>query len=343
MKRWLGTNLVKAEYNRKPRFWWDPRFTDRFLDRIERDRLFEWKEPPEWDITIYRYVDKYHHVNSKYTINKYWEIKSLKWEAMKYIFYPNKRWPRVRLQIQKINKKWERFSSEKELSVLKLMEKKFWIYLKWHSRKKEKPNAYILVPKDWDYNNMRFDNLHYIPKKEYYTYKQDLIKTVLIRNSGATTGSLCETFNTKPGYIHSIKTELANAGQLSKFSEYQELQKEIWIEFSQDNLEIYKLLIKCKWQLSNIEIARLLRPIETSLADELRYYTDKIVRVRKKLTDQWIIPRFNAEFESKRERAVKMIREKAKTGYTNQEIADILWLKKTQIDNLAKQIKKGKA
>lgn len=338
----LWANLLKADSQRRIKFWWNPEITDLFLDKIESESK-EWKTPPEWDIVISHYHDKYHHISSKYTINKYWEIKSLKWEIMKYIFYPNKRWPRVRLQIKKIDKKWNHFSSEKELSVLKLMEKNFWVYFKWYSKKKEKPNEYILVPIDWDYNNMRYDNLHYITKKEYYSYKQDLIKTVLIRNSGATTDSLCETFNTKPGYVYSIKTELANKGKLPKFSEYQELQKEIWIEFCEDNFEIYKLLIKCKWQLSNLEIAKLLRPTETALADKQHYYTDKIVRVRKKLTDQWIIPRFNAEFESKREKAVQMIREKAKTGHTNQEIADILWLKKTQIDNLAKQIKKGKA
>jgi hypothetical protein len=36
-----------------------------------------------------------------------------------------------------------------------------------------------------------------------------------------------------------------------------------------------------------------------------------------------------------------MLSEKSITGRTNQEIAEALWLRKTQIDNLARQIRKS--
>lgn len=61
------------------------------------------------------------------------------------------------------------------------------------------------------------------------------------------------------------------------------------------------------------------------------------------MTDKWLIPRFNGDFESKREEAVRMIKDKANSWKTNQEIADNLWLNKSQIDNLSKQIRKEKS
>ena len=101
----LWINLLKSDKKRDQIIWWNPEITDRFLDNIERENK-EWKTPPKLDIVIYHYSDHYHHINSQYTINRNWEIKSLKWEVMKYIYYTNKRGLRVRIKIEKKNNNW---------------------------------------------------------------------------------------------------------------------------------------------------------------------------------------------------------------------------------------------
>jgi hypothetical protein len=335
----LWINLLKSDKKRDQIIWWNPEITDRFLDNIERENK-EWKTPPKLDIVIYHYSDHYHHINSQYTINRNWEIKSLKWEVMKYIYYTNKRGPRVRIKIEKKDNNWNNITSEKEIWILQLMDKIFWMYLPWFSQKKENPNDYILVPKDWNYNNMKYDNLHYITQKEYYSTKVKLIENVLLMWTGYTNEELSKMFQTTQKYIQKIKTNLAKSWKLIKFQKYQDLQKEIWIEFNEESLRIYQALVECRWQLPNIEIAKLLRPKELEESKNKSYYTDKIVRVRKKLVDKWIIARINWDFEDKRAEAVRMIKDKKNSGKTNQEIADVLWLKKTQINNLARQIKK---
>lgn len=50
---------------------------------------------------------------------------------------------------------------------------------------------------------------------------------------------------------------------------------------------------------------------------------------------------YNAHFEAKKAEALQLLNEKHFTGKTNKEIAEILGLKKEQIDNLAKQMKKS--
>lgn len=335
----LWSSLLKSDRQRHNVKWGNPEITDKFLDKIEKENK-EWKEPPEWDFVIYHYSDEYHHIKSQYTINRYWEIKSLKWNVMKYLFYPKKRWPRVRLQIIKRDKKWSYRITEKEFGILQLMEKKFWRYIPGYKKKIENPLEYILAPKNWDYNNLKYDNLHYITKNEYYNTKTQQIKNVLLAGAKFTNDQLCKMFNTTTQYILKIKHDLAKHGKLPEFQEYQLIQKEIWIEFNEDLQQVYQLLIESEWNLSNLEMAKTIRPKELSETKNRRIFTDKIVRIRKKLTDQWLIPRFNELFESKREEAVRMIKDKANSGKTNQEIADILWLKKTQIDNLSRQIKK---
>ena len=340
MKRnpsWI--NLAKNELNKKRKIWWNPEFTDRFLDRIEKE-WYEWKEPFDTDIAIHSYTDRYHRIHSQYTINRNWEIKSLKWEVMKYLFYPNKRWPRVRIQIEKVDKNWEHVFQEKEISVLKLMEKWFWKYFIWYKNKRENPRDYILVPKDWDYNNMRYDNLHYVNRNEYYPTKKKIIENFLKTNSELTNLQLSKIFKTTQHYISKIKKDLAERWELSEFQLYQDFQKEIWIEFSEESQKIYKILLESKWKLSNLEIANILRLDEIKKTKNKRIFTDKVVRIRKKLTDKWIIPRFNNDFESKKSETIAMIKDKINSWKTNKEIAEILWLKKEQIDNLARQIKK---
>lgn len=340
MKRnpsWIS--LLRLDNRKNTRFWWNPEITENFLDNVLRESR-EWKEPPEWDIVIIHYSDHYHRLNSKYTINKDWEIKSLRWEVMKPFFHPNKRWPRVRIQIEKLDKNWKSIFIEKEIWILQMMEKVFGSYFPWYKLKCKSPNDYILVPIDWNYSNMRYDNLNYLRKSEYYRTKKKLIKDYLLLHINIDDEKLANLFNTTQKYIKKIRQELIDEWYSSRFSLYQNIQKEIWIEFAEDSMKIYQILMECQWQLSNLEIVKILRPKESSVNTNQRYFTDKVVRARKKLTDKWLIPRFNELFESKREKAVQMIKDKSSSGKTNQEIAEELWLKKQQIDNLARQIKK---
>lgn len=121
------------------------------------------------------------------------------------------------------------------------------------------------------------------------------------------------------------------------------LREKTGIQIESESLAVYKALLASEGKLSNTDIIKLLQPDERTKAktnEEKRKLTDKVVRARKKLTDAECIPRFNAAFEEKRVYAVQMIKEKAVTKKTNKEIAEILGLKKEQIDNLARQIKK---
>ena len=336
----LGTNLLKAERQKKVKFWWNPEITENFLNKVLwEDR--ECKIPPEGDITIFHYNDKYHHLNSKYTINRNWEVKSLKWDVMKYFFHPRKRWPRIRIQIEKRDKNGESVFLEKELWILQMMEKVFWPYFLWYKLKCKFPKDYILVPKDWNYENMKYDNLQYIHKNEYYRTKKKIIKYYLL-HTDIDNEKIAGLAGTTPKYVGKIRQELVNDGNLPRYSSYQKLQKELWIEFTEDSMPIYQILKECQWQLSNLEVVKILRPEELSSTKKQRFLTDKVVRVRKKMTDKWLIPRFNEWFESKREVAIQMLKDKTNSHKTNQEIADVLWLKKSQIDNLAKQLKKKK-
>jgi len=359
----LWENLLKQRINNHRTFWWNPEFLNVFLEREERKRItwdLEWKEPPDWDFLIHHYTDKYHFLSSKYTINKYGEVKSLRWENMKYLFYPNKRWPRVRLQIT-IRKDWRDINTEKEFSVYKLMERNFRYYIKWYTKKKNNPKQFILVPKDWNENNMRYDNLEYIDKRNWT--KRKYIENLLLSNHNISVESICRLLKTTPKYVNKILASLAKKWDsedktnpdnkkwepkednwmIRRFQLYEELQDKLWIQFTRENFEIYQILIDSKWELSNIEIARKLRPEEISKTEMRRKLTDKIVRARKKLTEKGIIPRFNVLFESKRNLAVAMLQEKQHSWswMTNEQIANCLWLKKGQIDNLSRQIKKN--
>ena len=336
-RRFLWANLLKPYSQRRIKIWWRPEKTDAFLNKILWEDA-EWKIPPEWDMIIYHYSDNYHHLDSKYTINRDWEVKWLRWEVMKFFFHPNKRWPRVRIQVKRLDKNWNIVPLEKEIWILQIMEQKFGRYFPWYKLKIKFPRDYILVPKDWNYNNMRYDNLHYVCRDEHN--KKKLIKDYLKFHPNIDDEKMANLFDTSQWYIRKTRQELVDEGHTSRFSEYQKFQKEIWIEFSEDSFEIYKLLVQSQWKLSNMEIAKLLWPKKIEKAEDKSIYTNKIVRARRKLTDKWIIPRFNEPFESKRFEIVARIKNKANSGETSQQIADAFWLKKEQIDNLIRQIKK---
>lgn len=273
-------------------------------------------------------------------------IKSVTWEAMKYIFYENKLGPRVR--IKRLRKKfWEKTirSEYYEVNVLTLMKQYFPSYIEWYSKAKDNLDDYILLPKDGNRENLSTTNLYFCSKKDYHNQgsKREIVKTLLTLNPKMTDAELEKAWISRP-HISRVRSELGKQGKLPIHQKLLKLREKTGIQIEFESLPIYEALLQSQGKLSNTDIVKLLRPHERNQAktnEEKRKLTDKIVRVRKKLTDRELIPRFNANFEEKRERAVEMINERQVTGKTNKEIAEALGLNKAQIDNLAKWVKKG--
>lgn len=316
-----------------------PEVTDRFLEQ----KSFVNKEgtrPPESDFSFSLY--KW----SKYTINANGIVKSLSWEPMKYLFYPNKLGPRVRIRRMR-KKAWEdKISSEYyEINILKEMKQHFKSYIEWYSKAKDNLDDYILLPKDGNRENLTTTNLYFCSKKDYNNQgsKREIVKTLLTLNPKMTDAELEKAWISRP-HISRVKAELAEEGNLSNYEQILSLRKKTGIQIESESLPIYEALLQSQGKLSNTDIVKLLRPHERNQAktnEEKRKLTEKVVRVRKKLTDRELIPRFNANFEEKREHAVEMINERQVTGKTNKEIAEALGLNKAQIDNLARWVKKG--
>ncbi len=138
--------------------------------------------------------------------------------------------------------------------------------------------------------------------------------------------------------------ELAQEGKLSSYQDLLDLRNKTGIQIEAESLPLYQALLESQGELSNLEIVKQVRPHEWNYAitnEAKRVLADKVVRARKKLTDKGLIPRYNAHFEAKKAEALQLLNEKHFTGKTNKEIAEILGLKKEQIDNLAKQMKKS--
>lgn len=143
--------------------------------------------------------------------------------------------------------------------------------------------------------------------------------------------------------IARAQEQLAKEGKLEKYNRIRIIRERYKINISEDSLLIYEILIQTNWSLSNSEIAKFLRENDytaTSWKRSKQFFTNKIVRARKRLTDKGIIPRYNALFEEKREEAISLISQKPLTWATNKEIAEMLWLKEEQINNLVRQLKK---
>ena len=323
----------------KSQAWWrfneNPKKTQRFLcDVLSQD--FEGKEPPEWDFVFSNYKDL------TYTINRNWEVKWLNWQIMTPFFSKNKRWPRVRIQYL-LQQNGTMANKEKEVSILSLMNKIFWRYLTWYKRMENSNKHFILVFKDWDPNNIKRDNLEYI---DYRLFREIGTKRWEIRNLLTVNASdkyISSRFGVSRSEIQKVKKKMVEEGKLPKYQRVLNLREQLWFELTEELLPIYEALLESLGKLSNDELARILWKEEYSKADvkEKERFKSKISRARKRLTEKWFIPRYNELFEKKKAAAIRMLSEKELTGYTNKDIADKLWLHKTQIDNLAKQIKKS--
>ena len=318
------------------RFNEDPNKTERFISSIINKDL-EGQTPPEGDFAFSSYQWK------SYTINRNGIVKSLEWTPMKYGFHKKKRWPRIK--IKTYTKEGDNFlKKEKEVSILFIMDKVFWPYIKWYSRKKENPNWFILVTKDWNFENISYNNLEYVSKslyREKWT-KRGKIRLILTSTKWKDK-ELAKNFNTSRSEIQKEKKKLADEGNLPHYQHLLELRDLLGFTISEDSVPIYEALLQCYWKLSNWEIASILYKEQYINGDEKekKRLSSKIVRARKQLSDRGLLPRFNENFESKKEDAIKMLSEKDITWHTNKQIAEILWLNLTQVNNLARQIKKS--
>jgi len=316
-----------------------PEYTDDFVEGV----LSEYKEntlPPEWDISFSRYKGQ------KYTIDRDGIVKWLDGTPLKHIFSASKLWPRVliRRSVKRINQT-EINDEYYEVNVLKIMAKIFGPYITGYIEMKNNSHKqYRLIPKDGDRANISVQNLKFISQKQYKEIgsKRAGIKATLSFLPNLTDGELAAKTGVSRAHISRVKWEMVDEGKLTSQKNLFEYREKYDINISQQNFPIYEVLLTCEGKLSNMEVVLLLRPEEMkklSTTEEKRAYTDKIVRVRKVLADKGLIPQADS-FDKKRDQAVSMLQNKANSWLTNQQIADQLWLKKDQIDNLARAIKK---
>lgn len=320
------------------RFWknqTNPEFTDNFINKIEAEG-FEWKEPSDMPLGIGVYNGK------KYTIDKYWKIRGINWEEMKYLFYPRKRGPRIR--IHKMVKRGDEFINvEKEVNILNLMKSKFAPYILGYNKAKTHFKDYILIPQDGNYENMSRSNLVFINKKEYYERgsKRQLVKLLYSINPTATDEQIVDITGVSHPHVYRVKKELIKNWSLSVKSALEELKQKTGLIISEKMYPIYQILLARGNELDNLAIAKEIFPDQYKQAltnSQKKALTMPIVRVRKKLKEAGLLER--SVFEQKRSEAEDLLKNKWENWLTNKEIAEKLWLKKEQIDNLARQLRK---
>lgn len=294
----------------------------------------EWKEPNKKTYTIF----------FDYKININGEVTWKKWIKMKYRFRKWNRSPFVVLQRNIKDEKWKFKKQQKEIKITKLMEEKFQEYIKGYSKMRSSHEKYIIIPQDWDWENMSLKNLEYVPKKEYnlnWTKKQLLSNlTPIIKDKSDT--QIAEMLDISRSWVNKTKNDMKKNWNLwhSKLND---------LTISNKNYPIYLALLKCKWLSSNLEIAKNLWPNEDFLnLENKKKLTNKVVRVRKILFNKWLIEKYNTyqktvNIESIRAKLKKTLitnknlsKEKRKT---HQQIAEIFWLDKQQVDNFSRKLK----
>lgn len=317
----------------------NPDFTDRFVNEIV-EKSKEWEFPPEWDFSfiVYKW--------GEYTINRDWIVKDPKWNPMKYLFYPNKLWPRIRIKRSVKKIKSDQIQEEYyEVNVIKLLKQKFASYIQGYKNMMRNPKLFMIVPKDDDWTHLSVQNLEFVSRKIYHERgsKREVVKKFLTFSPEMSDKEIQLKTWISRAHISRVRNEMGKEGSLDSEQELLLLREKTGLQITQENFPIYQLLIASQGRVSNIEIAKKVRWSDFSQLktnEEKRIRTDKVVRARKRLTDKEIIPRFNHRFEEKKAEAIAMITDKPNSGLTNLEIAKKLGLNKGQIDNLARQLKK---
>lgn len=262
---------------------WLSEITDNFLDynKYYIDQWYnEWKNPATDICNIFCW----------YKINTQWKVFGQAWKPMKYIFRKWKRSPFVILKINKKTTKWKFITTQEEVRIDKLMEEKFWTHIKNYSKTVSNYNKkYIIVPQDWDWGNMNLKNLEYVLREEYNlnNTKKQLLLAIIPFFPNKTDEELAKQVNASRWRVSKIKKEL-------------KIKWTIWnkdlnnLIISHKTYPIYVKLLDCNWLKSNLEIAKILWPDE-DLKDpkNQKNITNRVVRVRKKLYQKWLIKKYN--------------------------------------------------
>lgn len=243
-----------------------------------------------------------------------------------------------------VKKNGEIKNIKSEIGILHAMSKAFGQYFPGYSKYRQNPKAYMLIPKDGNYENMHYSNLIYVHKKTELEKgsKRALIKATLSLDLPNTT--IQKLTGASESHIRKVTEEQVQAGKYKTelYEAWRAFKEKYGIAVELESFPIYTALIESEGKKSNLEIAKELRPEAVAKAktnEEKRIRANKILRARRKLTDKGIIPRFNDHFEKQKPEIIKLLEE---GGKTHQEIAELLNLKKDQVSNLARQLPKKK-
>ena len=315
-----------------------PHITDRFTNKTQRHIIawgLEGQEP--WNTLIW--------IWNGYKLNIHGQVIWQKDVPLKPIF---KKWIRSPYFVISLKRKCAKGNitpKAKEERIDKLMERHFWPNIEWYSEMKaNQDKAYIVVPKDDNWNDMSLGNLKYVIKKEYninWTTKEILMQLIpFFKNKSDE--DIAKLLSISTWWVNKVRTELKKQGKI-----WNKILNNVII--SRSTYDIHLAVLECKWLKSNLEIAKELRPdADFEDKEEQGRLTDKVSRVRKKLYDKWLIEKYNTY---QKEVSIEGVREALKLTLianrtaekserkTHAEIAKVFGLTKEQVDNFSRKIK----
>lgn len=306
---------------KRPHKYWDEWNTDRYLNAMEEKNV-EWETPPELPNPIHSYRW------FSYTIDRNWIVRWKNWEIIEYKMKNKK--PVVFLRKERMYD-WKFIKRRECNSVLKLMERYYWRYFRWYIKHLKKPENYELVPLDWNYCNMKYDNLAYKEKNTkrvlIETLSKELSPNLVAQGLGVTQNLVMQV--------------LRESWDNKYYNDRKRFQDKYWIKFNINNFEIYKILIESWWILQNSEIYEILCINNNELKSKLSVKKIEAIRANLKKQNNWLIQDFE-DIEPLRNKAIEMIRGMSKTGLKIDEIACMTWLTLSQVKYLFQLNKKQK-
>ena len=164
-------------------------------------------------------------------------------------------------------------------------------YIKWYKETQlNKNKTFIVIPQDSNREDMSLTNLEFIEEKEYKllgSKKQILKQIIPLLKSTPSDKDITNTINISRSRTNKIKAELKKEWKIW----HPELNNLI---ISNKTYPIYLALLKSEWLKSNLELAKQLRKTEDFTDKKVKkIFTEKIVRVRKKLVKKWLIQKYD--------------------------------------------------
>lgn len=327
---------------------WNPLITNKIVKKIEEDIMWGSLEGSNHEVLwkVSKEFSNWYHIaiNGK-VINK-------NGKELEYMFKKsNQDIPYVKIYIWK---SWEWKKQYKEYNVLSLIRQYYWAFISWYQNTQKICNqdkTFFLVRRN---NNETYpfslENLQYIEKSEYNKRERskEMIKVLLWFSKWSRSDArIWEIMNVTPSRVNRIRSELTLKWDLKeKHGNIKKLGiRNIWDETK----PIYDALLECNGDLSNLSIAKKLRPdIDYSNKEKKEEMTDKVVRVRKRLVDTNAINTYNTYGKEKNIKEAKdKLKEILIENYTLEkdqrktslQIAETLDLDKGQVDNFARSVR----